>query len=99
MSNRVDDVLNTTDFSKYQDVLIIGVTPEGLIDPKPSIAQYPWVHWIMNKTLAEMWLLERGEVEKRVAEAEAKAQTVPGVPFEPDDYIDPVVAAMEAENE
>lgn len=74
---RVDAILEEVNFDSYNDVLIVGVLPNGLLDVKPSIAQYPWVHWILNKTENELWMLERNEIEARVrAETQIVESTV-----------------------
>lgn len=70
---RVDSVLEEINFDSFRDVLVIGILPNGMLDIKPSIAQYPWVHWILNKTANELWMLERNEIEAR---ARAEAQVV-----------------------
>ena len=68
--SRVEATINKCDFDSYQDVLIVGILPTGMIDVQPSIPQYPFVHWILNKTANEIWDMERREVQQRVAMSE-----------------------------
>lgn len=71
-TNRVSATLNSITPDLYQDVIVIGITPVGLLDIKPSIPQYPFTHWVLNKALNELWVMERGEIEDRVRKAEAE---------------------------
>lgn len=76
MTERVQAVLDRVDFSQYQDVLIVGVLPNGMLDPQPSISQYPWVHWIVNKVVNELWMMERSETEARLRAAEMQGENI-----------------------
>lgn len=77
MAERVQEVLDRVDFSQYTDVLVIGVSENGALDLQPSIAQFPWIHWIMNKTIAEAWMMERREaVMRNAATEEAQVTTL-----------------------
>lgn len=64
--NRVEKTVANTNFNQYQDVIIVGVLPNGLLDIRPSLQSYPFIHWTLNKMLMELWVLERGEVEKNI---------------------------------
>lgn len=75
VNERVNNALSKVSPDDYQDILVIGVLPSGLLDIQPSIAQYPWVHWILSKTGHELWMMERKETETRIA-AEAASGPV-----------------------
>lgn len=51
--NPVDNVLEESK-NTFQNVVVIGVLPNGTIDVRTTVAEYPFVHWMLNKAVFQL---------------------------------------------
>ena len=59
---------------KFNDIVVIGYGDDGVISITSTEMSYPYVHWMLNKSIFEMNVHEKNELIKQQAE-----KTIEGV--------------------
>jgi len=67
-ANKNDQILESSK-GKFESLIVIGQTNDGKIWVDASEMNYPYIHWMLNKTIFEMNVHEKTDKVKEVAEA------------------------------
>lgn len=67
MTEIVDKILKQAE-GKFQSVVVVGIKPDNELDILTTHAQYPVLHWLLNKALFTISIHEMNNTKKPIEE-------------------------------
>lgn len=78
VKSMVEKVMSEVPVSDLTEVLVIGYHPSGKISINASRPRYDFVHWLLNKAMVEIVLLEKEHEASRTVEVVSEAEEKSG---------------------